>query len=65
MSLFEQKLIISILLIDSTLKDIYELLKVLENASNKHIKNNDSKDKFIENLEMIKRKTIINEIEDK
>ena len=65
MSLFEQKLIISILLIDSTLRDIYELLKVLENASNKHITNKDSKDKFIENLEMIKRKTSINEIEDK
>ena len=56
MNIFEQKLIICLLLINSTLQEMQKTLSVLEEASKKSISDKEFKDKLKQQLEEIKKK---------
>ena len=57
MNIFEQKLIICLLLINSNLQEMQKTLSVLEEASKKSISDKEFKDKLKQQLEEIKKKT--------
>lgn len=56
MNIFEQKLIICLLLINSTLQEMQNTLTVLEEASKKSISDKEFKDKLKQQLEEIRKK---------